>query len=244
MSKVGIISQARMTSTRLPGKVLLQAAGAPMLQHHIKRLEKAGAPVYLATTERVEDDPLEAFARDHQLSFFRGDENDVLSRFYHLATRESLDVIVRVTSDCPLIDGVLVEEGIQRFLAERDERMYLSICQQRTFPIGMDFEIISYQLLAEAQREAVHAHEREHVMPYFYQGRCDCRLVHITQESDHSEHRLTLDTPADYDLLKLLIEQYDALSLDHAGLSGLLLQHPELRGLNSDVKQKKVPTIT
>jgi len=243
MKKVGIISQARMTSSRLPGKVLLPAGGKPMLEHHVNRLKEAGAPLYLAITDRPEDDPLEDFAKAHKLIYFRGDEDDVLSRFYHLATRESLDIIVRVTSDCPLIDGALVKQGIDRYLAEGDDRVYLSNCQKRTYPVGMDFEIISYELLAEAQKSAVHDHEREHVMPYFYQGRCDCRILHVTQEADHSSERLTLDTQDDYELLQTLIEQHNAPSLNHAGLSNLLITHPEFLDINANVQQKVVPPI-
>jgi len=243
MKKVGIISQARMTSSRLPGKVLLPAGGKPMLVHHVNRLKEAEAPLYLAITDRPEDDPLEDFAKAHRLIYFRGDEDDVLSRFYHLATRESLDIIVRVTSDCPLIDGALVKQGIDRFLAEGDDRVYLSNCQKRTYPVGMDFEIISYELLAEAQKSAVHDHEREHVMPYFYQGRCDCRILHVTQEADHSSERLTLDTQDDYELLRTLIENFEGLSCDHVGLSDLLTEHPLLFSINASTEQKKVPSL-
>jgi len=241
--KVGIISQARMTSSRLPGKVLLEAGGKPMLEYHVDRLKYAEAELYLAITDRTEDDPLERFANEHNLSYFRGDENDVLSRFYHLATREALDVIVRVTSDCPLIDGKLVHKGIDQYLQEADARVYLSICQKRTFPIGMDFEIFSYELLEEAQREAVHDHEREHVTPYLYQGRCECRSVHIQQESDHSAERITLDTEADFKLIKTLIEEHNAPSLNHSQISELCSSHPELLEMNATIEQKTVPKI-
>lgn len=242
MKKVGIISQARMTSTRLPGKVLLPAADKPMLEHHVARLSVAGSPLYLAITDRTEDDALEQFAIEEDLPYFRGDEDDVLSRFFHLADRESLDVIVRVTSDCPLIDGALVREGIERYLELDDPTVYLSNCQERTYPVGMDFEIISSQMLAEAFNNADQSHEREHVMPYFYQGRSGSRLVHLKQEQDQSEQRLTLDTEADYKLLTTLIEDHDAIQLTHQELSALLIAHPELVAINAAIKQKTIPS--
>src|ERR1017187_8832445 len=107
VKRIGIISQARMTSTRLPGKILLEAKGKPMLSYHIDRLKRSGLPIYIATTINKTDEPVVQFAKTHTIPFYRGSEDHVLSRYYECALENKLDVIIRVTSDCPLIDGNL-----------------------------------------------------------------------------------------------------------------------------------------
>ena len=130
--KVRIMSQARMTSSRLPGKIMLEAAGKTMLQHHIDRLSKATLPLLIATTINADDDVIEEFTKQQNIDCYRGDENNVLGRFYEANQIFPADVIVRVTSDCPLIDGDLIKEGIERYLSLNDSSCYLSNCFPRT----------------------------------------------------------------------------------------------------------------
>jgi spore coat polysaccharide biosynthesis protein SpsF len=125
VSKAGIISQARMGSTRLPGKVLLTARGVSMLQFHAERLQASGLPLYLATTTRPEDDVLEQWATERGIGCYRGAANDVLSRYYETAVHFGLGTIVRVTSDCPLIDGELIGQAVLRYQAAAQPQLYM-----------------------------------------------------------------------------------------------------------------------
>lgn len=240
---VGIITQARATSTRLPGKVLLPVGGSTFLDHHLDRVALAGVPVVVATTVNVDDDPIVDLARRRGLRWYRGSELDVLERFAGTAEENGFDVIVRVTSDCPLIDGRVILAGIERYLAENDPRLYASNTLDRTYPRGFDFEIFSARLLQEAHRDATRPEDREHVTSYLHQNRPgDIRLLNLPFEgSSHgTRYRLTLDTEDDRRLLAALIEHYDAMALDCAQLVGLLDAHPELAELNQHVEQKKL----
>ncbi|MDX5482282.1 MAG: glycosyltransferase family protein [Hymenobacteraceae bacterium] len=239
--KVGVISQARMTSTRLPGKVLIQVGGKTMLQHHIDRLRQAGLDVYLATTTNDSDDPIAAYAQQAAIPCYRGDEQNVLSRYYGCALEYGLDVIVRVTSDCPLIDGNLVADALQQYLTWDDESVYLSNALQRTFPRGFDFEIFSFSLLEEAFQNASKSADLEHVTPYINQNKSGrVKLRHYTQTEDASQYRITLDTPEDLQLITLLIERYGAQNLEGKEIIRVLQSHPELQNINTHVEQKKL----
>jgi spore coat polysaccharide biosynthesis protein SpsF len=239
--KVGIISQARMTSTRLPEKVLLPIGQKPVLQYHLERLQQSGFPVILSTTANKTDDPLRAFGREHQIPVYRGDEQNVLSRYYETARAFNLDVIVRVTSDCPLIDGALIRQGIGEYLEMNDTQLYLSNVLVRTFPRGFDLEIFSFALLEEAFHQASQAGDLEHVTPYINQNKSGhVRFRHLTQPEDKSCYRVTLDTPEDFELLRILIEDYQAHQLPAHDICSLLDAHPELAQINAMVEQKKV----
>jgi spore coat polysaccharide biosynthesis protein SpsF len=239
--KIGIVTQARATSTRLPAKVLLEAGGRKYLEHHVDRLHRTGLPVIVATTTNADDDPIvELCARD-EIPVFRGSEDDVLSRFAGAARQYELDAIVRVTSDCPLIDPEVVAEGVERWRAENDENLYLSNCLERTYPRGMDYEVFSAARLFDADERATLPADREHVTPYLHQNRPrDIRLVSLPWSGGGSQYRLTLDTADDRKLLDALIEDFGADKLNCAELVALLDQHPELAALNAHVEQKKL----
>jgi len=246
MTAVGIVTQARMTSTRLPGKVLLPAAGRSMLDHHLDRLAVVGWPVIVATTTNASDDPIADLAAGRGLGLFRGSENDVLSRYLGCAEAFGLDVVVRVTSDCPLIDGAVVAAGVDQFLAAGDPWLYLSNTLSRTFPRGLDFEVFSTEALRAAAANATQPYQREHVTPYLY-DQSDPRVVrrNVSRDNDKSDYRLTLDTPADYGLLVRLIEQYGATRLGVDALVAVLDAHPELVAINQHVRQKPaIPAST
>jgi spore coat polysaccharide biosynthesis protein SpsF len=239
--KVGVISQARMTSTRLPGKVLLQAGGKTMLQHHVDRLQEAGLQVYIATTTNATDNPIAEYAQEAGIPCFRGDEQNVLSRYYGCAKEHHLDVIVRVTSDCPLIDGVVVAEAVQQYLALNEENLYLSNLLERTFPRGFDFEVFSFDMLQDAYQHATLPEQLEHVTPYINQNKSGkVKLRHITRQEDASRFRITLDTPEDLELITKLIEQHRAHQLSAEQIIELLEKHPELCQINAHVEQKKI----
>ena len=242
MQHAGIISQVRMGSTRLPGKVLLPAAGRPLLDYHVARLRQSGLPVLLATTTEPADDVLAAYAETHGLPCHRGSEADVLARYYETAQRFGLDAIVRVTSDCPLVDGPLIGAAVARYLAENNPLVYRSNAIVRTFPRGLDFEIFSMEMLAEAHANATLPYEREHVTPYLKTNPATAGRVVYRDEvwpgGDFSRFRITLDTAEDYEVLRALIEQHGAAELDVAQLLPLLEAHPEIMALNAQIEQK------
>jgi spore coat polysaccharide biosynthesis protein SpsF len=239
--KVGVISQARMTSTRLPGKVLIEVGGKSMLQHHIERLQKADLQVYLATTTNATDNPIADFAAAAGIPCYRGDEQNVLSRFYGCAVENNLDVIVRVTSDCPLIDGEIIADALQQYLALDNDTIYLSNALQRTFPRGFDFEIFSFPMLEDAYQNATLHADLEHVTPYINQNKSGkVTIRHYTREPDASQYRITLDTPEDLQLITQLIAQHQAERMSGEQIIQLFKSHPELQNINAHVEQKKL----
>lgn len=239
--KVGIITQARTTSTRLPGKVLIEVAGTTLLDHHLDRLAASGSEVFVATTTNAADDPIIDIAERRGLRWFRGSEDDVLSRFQGCAEEFGLDVVVRVTSDCPLIDGAVVAGAVAEFLDAGDENLYLSNGIRRTFPRGFDLEVFSATALAEADRFATDPAQREHVTPYLYQNAGGHTVVrHLLWPEDKSAYRVTLDTTEDLEVIRRLIEDHGAHRLGCAEIIDLLDDHPEIANLNRHVEQKKL----
>jgi spore coat polysaccharide biosynthesis protein SpsF len=245
VSRVGVITQARMGSTRLPGKVLIESAGRTMLDHQIDRLVAAGLDVYVATGDSPADDRVAELAAGRGVAVFRGSEEDVLARFAGCARANHLDVVVRVTADCPLVDGAVVAAGVSRFLQLREahgDDVYLSNTLERTYPRGFDFEVVAASALHRADREATTPSEREHVTPWLYAG--PHRLPYVEQNrltADRSHYRVTLDTPEDLDLLRRLLEEHGAAELDCAGIITVLDTHPELVAINSAVAQRELP---
>jgi spore coat polysaccharide biosynthesis protein SpsF len=240
--KIGIITQARATSTRLPAKVLLTAGGRTFLQHHLDRLAATGLPVIVATTTNTDDEPIVEQTTAAGFPVFRGSELDVLSRFAGAIREHELDGVVRVTSDCPLIDPAVVTEGVDRFRSEAAENLYVSNCLERTYPRGMDYEVFSAERLLRADAEATIPADREHVTSYLHQNRTgDMRLVNLPWDGgDASQYRLTLDTPDDRRLLTTLIEDFGAAELNCADLVAIMGKHPELHALNEHIEQKKL----
>ncbi|HEY3559829.1 MAG TPA: glycosyltransferase family protein [Kribbella sp.] len=239
--KIGIITQVRVTSTRLPAKVLLKVAGRTYLEHHLDRLQHTGLPVIVATTTNHDDDAVVQLSAGRGVPVFRGSEDDVLSRFAGAAREHGLDGIVRVTSDCPLIDPAIVAAGVDRWRTENDPDLYVSNCLERTYPRGMDFEIFSAARLYDAEAKATLKADREHVTSYLHQNRSgEMRLLNLPWAGGGSQYRLTLDTADDWKLLDALIEDFDAPRLDCTELVAILDQHPELAALNAHIEQKKL----
>lgn len=241
MTRIGIITQARTTSTRLPNKVLLSAGNRTMLDHHLDRLAATGYPVIVATTVNPSDDRIVDVAHSHGAHVFRGSEHDVLSRFAGAAAAKSLDAVVRVTSDCPLIDADLIRVGVERFLNIDDTHAYVSNVIERTFPRGFDFEVFSASSLYEANRLAVLDMDREHVTPYLNQNRAGHTVyAHVARTVDASPYRVTLDTADDLTLLKALIEDFNAAHLSADEIIAVLDAHPDLVSINAHIEQKKL----
>lgn len=239
--RIGIITQARMTSTRLPGKVMLEINGKPLLQYHTERLQKTGFTVAIATTTNDTDTILADFANRHQLNCYRGSEENVLSRFYETAKQFGFDTIVRVTSDCPLIDPHLIRNSIEKYLQLENENLYMSNVIERTFARGFDFEIFSFLLLKQAYELATEESDKEHVTPFIWKNKSgNVEFYHIKQLQNNSPFRLTVDTAEDFELIQQLITQYHAAELPYSEIEHVLEKHPELMRLNSHIEQKKI----
>ena len=238
--RVGVITQARTTSTRLPRKVLLPLGDQSVLDHHLDRLATSGYPVIVATTTNGSDDEVAALAEHRGVGCFRGSETDVLSRFHGAAADNALDVVVRVTSDCPLVDGKVVAQAVEAFLDADDPGLFLSNTLQRTYPRGFDVEVFSAAALAAADNRAAATFEREHVTPYLYRGPERLRTAALTRAEDRSHYRVTLDTSDDLLLLRTMVEQYEAHRLACDEIVKILDGHPELLALNARVEQKQL----
>jgi spore coat polysaccharide biosynthesis protein SpsF len=210
--RIGAIVQARMGSTRLPGKVARElpwAGGVTVLAQVLRRLARARRvqAVVVATTPAPADDLLVRIAGAEGAAAFRGPEEDVLARYAQAAESQALDLVVRVTSDCPCLDPGVVDLLIDQHLAGGAD--YTSNTIVRTFPHGLDAEVFSRAALERAHREAVAPHEREHVTPYLYRsGRFAVRQLEAPEALRGPEIRVTLDTPEDY---ALLCAVFDAL---------------------------------
>ncbi len=228
-----------MASARLPGKVMLPAAGKRMLEHHLTRLAWAKVPVYVATTTSDADDIVAEVAAASGVDCFRGSETDVLGRYAEAARAFSLDVVVRVTSDCPLVDGNLVGRGIDLFCELGDPCAFVSNVVERTYPRGFDFEVFSAVRLLEADRRATARSDREHVTPFLH--RSSETLQHsVLRSTDASRFRVTLDTEPDLEVIRSLIEIFGAAELTAEEIISLLEAHPEVASINSHVEQKKL----
>ena len=162
-----IILQARMNSERLPGKVMKEIAGIPMIGILLNRLKKTDLPIILATSTNKENDILVRYAESFGVTIFRGSENNVLERFYIAAKQARACTIIRLTSDNPLLDGEFVRKNLNIYFENYIERTYLSTGLSKTFPLGMSVEIFSFKLLEEAYKNAKCLGELEHVTPYF-----------------------------------------------------------------------------
>jgi spore coat polysaccharide biosynthesis protein SpsF len=234
------ISQARMGSSRLPGKVLLPVLGRPLLEWHVQRLQRARQidRLVVATTVEPQDDPIAALCEALGVAVFRGSERDVLSRYAGAAAEHGAATVVRVTSDCPLIDPELVDRVVAAFLAADVDYMALDTT---SVPRGLDTEVFTRAALDEAAAQATAAPEREHVTPYIYHRPQRFRLASVSPETPVIG-RWCVDEPADYELVRRIIE---TLGKNGPGFSwrecaALLDAHPEWRALNSAVMQKKV----
>jgi spore coat polysaccharide biosynthesis protein SpsF len=242
--KVGIITQSRMTSTRLPGKVLMPVMGKPLLEYQIERLQrvKRADEIVIATTMNDTDQPIVNLAERLGVQIFRGPEEDVLARYYGAAQENGFDVVVRVTSDCPLIDPEVVDKVIGTYLENHEHCDYVSNCLKRTFPRGMDTEAFPFRLLEKAFLEASEETYREHVTPYIYENDQKFHLLNVEHQWDESHHRWTVDTPEDFELIELILETLYPINpvFKLEDVLALMKAHPNWIEINSQIEQKKL----
>lgn len=240
---VAAVVQARMTSTRLPGKVLLPAAGREMLAHQLDRIRRARtiAAVCVATTGNAADDPVAALAEREGVAAFRGSEHDVLDRFVRAAEGVGATVAVRLTGDCPLTDPALIDAVVGVFRDAAPPVDYASNSFPRTWPVGLDVEVASMAALRQAAAEATDAYDREHVMPFLYRQPDRFRIARHTAPRNLSGYRWTLDEASDYELIRRILEALLPVRPDFGwrDVVALLDAHPEWRDINAGVAQKQ-----
>lgn len=241
MKTVAII-QARMGSSRLPGKVMKVLADKTVLGHVMTRVQTISSidEIVIATTDHPQDDILVQEARNYGVRHFRGDEQHVLSRYYAAAIESKADAIVRVTSDCPMIDPDVSSMVIDMFHSSGAD--YASNSLERTFPRGLDTEVFSFEALEKAYRLASLPEEKEHVTPYIYRHPDQFHLISCRHEQDLSHYRWTLDTAEDFELIQKL---YDNLYTPDRlftwkDVLEYLAKHPEITRINGHVKQKSI----
>lgn len=241
--KIVAIIQARMGSSRLPGKILRKLLGETVLGHVVKRAGAVGNinQIVVATSTSSNDDVVVKEAERLGVIVTRGSELDVLDRYYRAACQVKADVIVRITSDCPLLDAVLVDAMLQMFVSRGVMGFpvdYLSNTVTRTYPRGLDAEIFTFDALEKAHKEATSAAEREHVTPYLYRHPEIFRIEQYTGEQDLSYNRWTLDTLEDWQLLLSIFEHFGRQDISTTEICDFLREHPEIAGLNAGVEQK------
>ena len=232
-----IIVQARMTSTRLPGKVMKVVCGKPLLEHLIDRLKrvKYADRIVIATTVNDTDNQIVNLCKKLDTLYYRGSEEDVLGRYYEAAVEYGGEVIIRITSDCPVIDPEVVDYLINFFANNIEKYDYVSNTLERSYPKGMDAEITSFDTLKEAHFNAYDPFDREHVTPFIKMRPQQFRLYNILYKADMSRYRWTVDTPAD---LELITKIYDALYYKNPLFSlndilDLMTRNPEWEAINT-----------
>jgi spore coat polysaccharide biosynthesis protein SpsF len=240
--RVVAIIQARMGSTRLPGKVLKDLEGETVLARVVNRLGRARliTELLVATTDIAADDAIVEECRKLSVSVSRGAQDDVLDRYYRAAQLAQADVVVRITSDCPLIDAEVTDKTIAAFLEASPD--YASNALVRTYPRGLDTEVVSSAALGRAWQEARKSYEREHVTPYIYEHPAEFNLLSVTNAVDHSGYRWTVDTPEDLEFVRALYARLGDRSR-WRDVIGLLEREPALMELNRWIKQKELHEI-
>lgn len=233
-----------MTSTRLPGKILYEVLGKPLLEYQIEKLRQVrlADELVIATTTNDTDQPIIELCKRLGVAYYRGLEEDVLARYYYAAQESMADNIVRITSDCPLIDPGVMDEVISLYINNRDKYDYVSNTLERTYPRGLDTEVFSMAALEKAHKEASEQPEREHVTLHMYRHPERFRLAGSSAAKNYSEHRWTVDTPEDFKLIKLILQELYPVNNRFTWLDvlNLLNEHPEWVQINAAIEQKNV----
>ena len=252
------IIQARMSSSRLPGKVLLDIAGETMLARVVSRSSRATTvdQVLVATTIEASDDPIAAYCHSNDIACTRGSLYDVLDRYYQAAFQSEADVVVRITADCPVIDPVLIDDCVDMLL----EGPFDFTCNRlpppftRTYPIGLDTEVCTFAALEKAWNEAKETFHREHVMPYLYEGvklsafsdqlaegisQRGFRVAQLHHDPDYGHMRWTVDTPEDLEFMRQVFARFDGRDdFTWQDVLRLIQREPDLAAINSTVRHK------
>ena len=236
---IGCIVQARMGSSRLPGKVMKKIHGTiPMLEFQQNQLKfsKHIEKIIIATTTLQSDDQIVNFCQSNNLEYFRGESDNVLDRYYHCAKKFNFPIIVRITSDNPLIDPKIVDNAINKFINSKCDYLSTEYVKPLTFPLGFGVEVFNFQSLEKAWKEARLPSEHEHVTPYFYNNPDKFKIQGVTYEKSLSHIRCTVDTDYDFKLIEEIISRIDVRPISLNYILEVLKKEPHLLEINKDVK--------
>ena len=236
---IGCIIQARMGSSRLPGKVLMDSGhGKPLLYYVVNQLQHCEKVknLVIATTTNQEDDEIEKFANNNSVNIFRGKEKDVLDRYFQCAKKYSFSTIVRITSDCPLIDPQIVDKVIEQFFSGNYD--FATNTLIRTFPIGTDVEVFSFSALNRAWENTQLPSEREHVTPYLRKEE-NFKIINIENDKNISNLRLTVDRIEDFELIKEILNNISINPIHLEDILELFSRKPELIEINKHINNNE-----
>jgi spore coat polysaccharide biosynthesis protein SpsF len=232
-----------MGSARLPGKVMMDLSGEPMLAHVVERVSRARTidAVVVATTVNPDDDAIVDLCRNRGWHSYRGSEHDVLDRYHSAALEYEADMVVRITSDCPVIDPELVDYVVSEFVRLQPEIDYASnTLDPHTYPRGLDTEILRFDVLEKVWGLAKEQPSREHVTLYIYRHPEMFRLHGVYGKEDYSGRRWTVDTPEDLELIRLLFDYFGNNTFSWRQILEVLETHPHWQAINSGIVQKRV----
>lgn len=242
------IIQARTGSSRLPKKVLMDIEGKPMLIHVIERvlLSKNINKVVIATTTKAQDDAIVELIDDYnksdKVAWFRGSEEDVLDRYYGAAKENNADIVVRITSDCPLIDPEVLDKVIVAFKNASDCDYCSNVIVDRTYPRGLDTEVFSFSILEHMWKNCKEKPEREHVTWHVVKNPDKFKIVPVTNKTDYSKHRWTVDVEEDLELVKKIYARLYSKkpNFNMDDILALFEEDPDLFNINAEIEQKKI----
>ncbi len=202
------IIQARMGSTRLPGKILKDILGEPMLLKLVKRVRLCRTldEIIVATTSLTEDDVVKNFCIKNNIKVFRGDALDVLKRYFSAAKQFEAEIIVRLTGDNPLFDPEIIDHAVSKFIELKNSQTidYLST---QNYPYGMNVEVLSFAALEKAYNLSTEPYDREHVTPFIYRNENKFSIYFQKSPKDYSSFRLTVDTQQDFELIEIIYNE-------------------------------------
>jgi spore coat polysaccharide biosynthesis protein SpsF len=261
--RIVAIIQGRMSSSRLPGKILTDIAGQPMLQRVFARTSRAASlsETIFATSVDSTDDPVAEYCDFSGIPFTRGSQFDVLDRYYQAAKEAKADVVVRITADCPVIDPALIDDVVTTLLDDKHDFACnrLPPPWDRTYPIGLDVEACTFKVLEKAWKEAKEPQHREHAMPYFYEGvklsavsrqlsqgvsPRGFKIALLNHTIDFGDYRWTVDTPEDLEFMRQVYSRFNGRD-DFSWKEVLDLVHdePKLIEINAGVKHKTLKDV-
>ncbi len=246
VEKTIAIVQARMDSSRFPGKSLVKIGNWSLIELVLKRLNYSTRidEIILATTTNQKDDILASHVEKLGFQVFRGSEQDVLSRFYNALYKLNPTIVVRITGDCPLISPKLTDMAIQRFSETKADYLSLSIGEKKklAYSRGFDVEVTSFKALSEAYNKAEKKYEREHVMPFLYTNKEIYSVIYLEPEIGESRpsYRLCVDTEKDLELLNAIyrIFKENLINISYKEIIKFLDDNPQIAEINKDVVQK------
>ncbi len=241
--KIVAIVQARMASTRLPGKVLADIGGEPMLVREVERAMRAELvdQLVVATTNDSEDEPIAELCHERGYACYRGSSLDVLDRVYEAAKLHQAEIAVRLTGDCPLIDPSLIDQTIAALMAADPPVDFAAnrLPDDKSFPVGTDTEVCTFAALERAWIEATQPHEREHVMPYLYEDSARFRTLLVRSDEDYSHYRWTVDTEQDLEVVRQVFAHFGGRNdFNWIEVLDLFKAQPQLLHLNAEVEHK------